>query len=50
MAQGNDAITSEGEEYPRIYDRMHLSNVPDYTSGSLLYHVYLPSQSSAVEI
>jgi hypothetical protein len=40
MAQGNDVIISEGEEYPQIYDRMHLSNVPDYIGGSLSSFLY----------
>ncbi|KAM0716120.1 hypothetical protein Q7P37_008634 [Cladosporium fusiforme] len=39
-AQGNDAIISEGEEYPRVYDRIHLSNIPDYIGGTLTSFLY----------
>jgi hypothetical protein len=40
IAQGNDAMISEGEEYPRVYDRIHLSNVPDYIGGTLASFLY----------
>jgi hypothetical protein len=39
-AQGNDATVSEGEEYPRVYDRIHLSNIPDYIGGTLASFLY----------
>lgn len=39
-AQGNDATISEGEEYPRVYDRIHLSNIPDYIGGTLAWFLY----------
>jgi hypothetical protein len=41
VAQGNDAIISEGDEYPRVYDRIHLSNVPDYIGGTLASFLYV---------
>lgn len=40
VAQGNDAIISEGEEYPRVYHRIHLSNIPDYIGGTLASFLY----------
>jgi hypothetical protein len=40
VAQRNDARTSEGEEYPRVYDRIHLSNIPDYIGGTLSSFLY----------
>lgn len=39
-AQGNDATISEGEGYPRVYDRIHLSNIPDYIGGTLTSFLY----------
>ena len=35
-----DATISEGEEYPRVYDRIHLSNIPDYIGGTLASFLY----------
>jgi len=40
MAQGDDARASEGDEYPRLYDRIHLSNIPDYIGGTLASFLY----------
>ena len=40
IAQGNDAMISEGEEYPRFYDRNHPSNIPDYIGGTLTSFIY----------
>jgi hypothetical protein len=40
IAQGNDATINEGEEYPRVYDRIHLSNIPDYIGGTLTSFIY----------
>jgi hypothetical protein len=40
MAEGNDTILGEGEEYPRVYDRIHLSNIPDYVGGTLASFLY----------
>lgn len=55
-AQGNDATISEVEEHPRVeyphvYDRIHLSNIPDYIGGTLTSFIYalpltLPGDSS----
>jgi hypothetical protein len=39
-AQRNDKTISEGEEYPRVYDRIHLSNIPDYIGGTLTSFIY----------
>jgi hypothetical protein len=39
-AQGNNAMIGKGEEYPRIYDRIHLSNIPDYIGGTLTSFIY----------
>ena len=39
-AQGNDAMTSGGKEYPRVYDRIHLSNIPDHIGGTLTSFVH----------
>jgi hypothetical protein len=39
-AQGNDAMINEGEEYSRVYDRIHLSNIPDYIGGTLTSFIY----------
>ena len=37
------ATSLEIEAHPRMYDRIHLSNIPDYTDGSLMmYLIALP--------
>lgn len=40
VAQKNDTMISGGEEYPRVYDRIHLSNIPDYIGGTLASFIY----------